>query len=595
MMKLSFDRLTNALVANFRNTLNKFIGEVEENFTETVRDVNQAKTDASAAVAKADEAKTQSNNTQAQVDALVVGSNTSPAEAVQARVGTDGQTFATLKQRLDNEHNEVTAQLAEKAQQGNRVTTAWDTFNRADGAIDKSEDGQTYLTAGDSQSQLFKIVNKKAVLGTSIGNAYLSLDAGDTIETMGAEWTLESGSTTSTVAVVITNDQTLSLGNLLHFITNSKDWTLQIRKGGSNNQLVSVMNGVYKTPLEKDGVTKHRFEMTVIKEKNTVYMRLPDGDIVSYTDKDVSVVTGSRGYWQIIRRNSTDEEPKFTSFWLTKKDETRQYQSGKENLDTYPAIIKTKEYTVDNSVLKRVFSFTPASAGWYRIFNGVADLLNGTVRLYTDGQYDSTITDIELDINVSAFSSSSPTINQRKQSTFNNGIVNQVRVGNDGSNILSFDINVKSATSPKPIYIEVEGFNLLKLLSNKTQTIFNPTLNPATPTNNVILDMGRGLRTTSAIRSSVVETDFETVLATANVNMNKSISAVDATAEGVTLTLPNSTQNGNHIHTFSRVDGSANTVTVIGYFSDGTTSKTLTRGLPLRVVANPSTNQWLII
>ncbi|MEC0666278.1 SGNH/GDSL hydrolase family protein [Priestia flexa] len=115
MMKLSFDRLTNALVANFRNTLNKFIGEVEENFTETVRDVNQAKTDASAAVTKADEAKTQSNNTQAQVDALVVGSNTSPAEAVQARVGTDGQTFATLKQRLDNEHAEVTAQLAEKA------------------------------------------------------------------------------------------------------------------------------------------------------------------------------------------------------------------------------------------------------------------------------------------------------------------------------------------------------------------------------------------------------------------------------------------------------------------------------------------------
>ncbi|WP_273125865.1 hypothetical protein [Bacillus weihaiensis] len=120
-MKLSFDRLTNALVANFRNTLNKFIGEVEENFTETVRDVNQAKTDANAAVTKADEAKSQSNNTQAQVDALVVGSNTSPAEAVQARVGTDGQTFATLKQRLDNEHAGVTAQLAEKAKHVNNI------------------------------------------------------------------------------------------------------------------------------------------------------------------------------------------------------------------------------------------------------------------------------------------------------------------------------------------------------------------------------------------------------------------------------------------------------------------------------------------
>lgn len=112
MMKLSFDRLANGLASTFRNTINKLMGEIEENFTETVRDLNKAKADASAAVAKADEAKVQAESVQEQFNQVVIEGDSS-VEAAQARVDAKNVAQPTLKARLDNDYNEVTAQLAE--------------------------------------------------------------------------------------------------------------------------------------------------------------------------------------------------------------------------------------------------------------------------------------------------------------------------------------------------------------------------------------------------------------------------------------------------------------------------------------------------
>lgn len=111
MMKLSFDRLANGLASTFRNTINKLMGEIEENFTETVGDLNKAKADASAAVAKADEAKVQAESVQAQFNQVVIEGDSS-VEAAQARVDAKNVAQPTLKARLDKDYNEVTAQLA---------------------------------------------------------------------------------------------------------------------------------------------------------------------------------------------------------------------------------------------------------------------------------------------------------------------------------------------------------------------------------------------------------------------------------------------------------------------------------------------------
>lgn len=631
---------------------------------------------------------------------------------------------------------------------GNRLTTAFDAFQQPDGKASVSDSGQTYLVAGDNDNCLFRIKNKKAVLG-DLGNAYLSLDAGGTIETMGAEWVWENGTTLSTVAVVITNDTDLALGNLLHFITNTQTWNLQIRKGGKSNTLNTYMTGNYKTPLTKDGVTKYRFEMTVIKETNTVYMRLPDGDVVTFTHPDVSLVTGSRGYWQIIRRNATDEEPKFTSFWLTKKDDTKHYHSGKGNLDIYPAVAKLKELgndkylnkhvfsftptttgwhriysgvldtlsgtvnvytkdrydntvtdvefdfsitpfsgakglvlqqrryaslasgvvnqvrisadnnnlyvdinvtsattpqpiyiegkgfkllqalsrtdqaiavnppvlnptvpattkslalgngnelTVDNTVGKNIVSFTPTAVGWYRILSGVFDYLGGKLNIYTDGKYDNTVTDVEVDIAISAFSSSGFSMQQKRFSTFLNGVVNQIRCGSDGSNNLYVDIYVNSATAPQPIYVEYSGYKFLQAIKTQPAVIQNPpVLNPATPSKSQTLTLGNGFRTNRVVSMGSTEKLVEIVTATGNVNTTLSVTAIDATSGNVTLTLPNSTTLNNHEHTFTRVDGSANTTSIIGNFSDGTTTKTLSRGVPFKVIADLTSDRWFIV
>lgn len=68
------------------------------------------------ATGKADGAKNQVNNIQQQVDNLVVSGDSS-VEAAQARVDKNNRNYTSLKQRLDTEQEQVTSQLAEKAQQ----------------------------------------------------------------------------------------------------------------------------------------------------------------------------------------------------------------------------------------------------------------------------------------------------------------------------------------------------------------------------------------------------------------------------------------------------------------------------------------------
>lgn len=63
---------------------------------------------------KSDDAVEQVNSIQSQVNQLVVEGDSS-VEAAQARVDADGNTYATLKERLDTKEQSFVTQLAEKA------------------------------------------------------------------------------------------------------------------------------------------------------------------------------------------------------------------------------------------------------------------------------------------------------------------------------------------------------------------------------------------------------------------------------------------------------------------------------------------------
>lgn len=73
---------------------------------------NKADKDSAEALSTANTALANSENTQTQLDTIVIEGDSS-VEAAQARVSSTGTTYTTLKERLDQEHGKITADLAQ--------------------------------------------------------------------------------------------------------------------------------------------------------------------------------------------------------------------------------------------------------------------------------------------------------------------------------------------------------------------------------------------------------------------------------------------------------------------------------------------------
>ena len=86
------------------------------------------------------------------IDNIIVGTidGASAQEIIDARQG---------EVSLGANITKVKSQLADKAPQSRVRTTAYDTFNRVDGLITTSEDGQTYIQSGNAK---FTVSNKKS-------------------------------------------------------------------------------------------------------------------------------------------------------------------------------------------------------------------------------------------------------------------------------------------------------------------------------------------------------------------------------------------------------------------------------------------------
>src|SRR5690606_2040298 len=81
----------------------------------------------------ANQALEQSKNTQQQLDQIVIEGDSS-VEAAQARVDADGNTFTTLKERLDTKEQLFAAQLAQA-----RVDADGNTFTTLKERLDTKE------------------------------------------------------------------------------------------------------------------------------------------------------------------------------------------------------------------------------------------------------------------------------------------------------------------------------------------------------------------------------------------------------------------------------------------------------------------------
>ncbi len=86
------------------------LNDGRKKLNDAITDSNAALSTANTAKQTANLAKAESESTQTQLDTIVIEGDSS-VEAAQARVNNSGTAFPTLKQRLDAEHQEVTAQL----------------------------------------------------------------------------------------------------------------------------------------------------------------------------------------------------------------------------------------------------------------------------------------------------------------------------------------------------------------------------------------------------------------------------------------------------------------------------------------------------
>lgn len=90
------------------------LNDGRKKLNDAITDSNAALSTANTAKQTANLAKAESESTQTQLDNIVIEGDSS-VEAAQARVNNSGTAFPTLKQRLDAENQEVTAQLQQRA------------------------------------------------------------------------------------------------------------------------------------------------------------------------------------------------------------------------------------------------------------------------------------------------------------------------------------------------------------------------------------------------------------------------------------------------------------------------------------------------
>lgn len=123
------------------------LNDGRKKLNDAITDSNAALSTANNAEKTANLAKAESESTQTQLDTIVIEGDSS-VEAAQARVNNSGTAFPTLKQRLDAEHQEVTAQLQQ--------TEGYNAFDISKTKGDLSElfcqDGGNVVLTGDSLS-----------------------------------------------------------------------------------------------------------------------------------------------------------------------------------------------------------------------------------------------------------------------------------------------------------------------------------------------------------------------------------------------------------------------------------------------------------
>ncbi len=134
-------------------------------------------------------------------------------------------------------------------------------------------------------------------------------------------------------------------------------------------------------------------------------------------------------------------------------------------------------------------SFIPGtgSIGWYRVATGTG-WQGGMVRI--SGIYDNRVTDIEFQYNIGGYGAGG-SIQQTRYSSYNAGLVSQVRISSNGGDSTFLDIYIPTAISPAGVTVAITG-------PNSVAPVAAPAVGATAGSHNVqVLTLGHGFRSTS--------------------------------------------------------------------------------------------------
>ncbi|MES2807006.1 MAG: hypothetical protein V4619_00165 [Bacteroidota bacterium] len=153
-------------------------------------------------------------------------------------------------------------------------------------------------------------------------------------------------------------------------------------------------------------------------------------------------------------------------------------------------------YTGTNLINKTAFgtstvSFTPTAIGWYRIASSAVPQGG---RIEISGTYDNRATDVEFQYNMGTWGIGG-SVQQTRYSSFNHGVVDQIRISSDGTANSYLDIHISSATSPTAITITGSGALMPAFIAS-------PVVGANAGTGfSAVLTLNHGFNTTAALTS----------------------------------------------------------------------------------------------
>jgi hypothetical protein len=146
--------------------------------------------------------------------------------------------------------------------------------------------------------------------------------------------------------------------------------------------------------------------------------------------------------------------------------------------------------------IQRQIVFTPTTTGWYRILTG-GGIMGGRVRV--SAFYDNSGTDVDFNFQISGYGIGG-VINENRYSNYNQGRLDEIRVGSDNSFATYLDLHLAVTDTAGPVTITFDGLTLNE--ANVVPVFANPPVVGAPPplqSNN--LTTGLGIRSTSMLRA----------------------------------------------------------------------------------------------